>query len=138
VDKYTWVDVGSSYLMSDVLAAFLFGQLERHQQIQAKRKQIWETYDASLRDWADRHDVRRPIVPAHCQQAYHMYYLLLPSLQVRTALIDHLKARSILGVFHYLPLHLSEMGKQFGGKAGDCPVTENISDGCCACRSTTI
>jgi len=128
VDKYTWVDVGSSYLMSDVLAAFLFGQLERHQQIQAKRKQIWETYDASLRDWADRHDVRRPIVPAHCQQAYHMYYLLLPSLQVRTALIDHLKARSILGVFHYLPLHLSEMGKQFGGKAGDCPVTENISD----------
>jgi dTDP-4-amino-4,6-dideoxygalactose transaminase len=128
VDKYTWVDVGSSYVMSDVLAAFLFAQLERHEDIQQRRKRVWETYDAALAEWADEHDVRRPIVPSHCEQAYHMYYLLLPSLPARTALIDHLKSRGILAVFHYLPLHLSDMGRRFGGKPGDCPVTEDVSD----------
>lgn len=128
VDKYSWVDVGSSYVMSDVLAAFLFGQIEQWQTVQAKRKAIWNLYDSELRDWADQHGVRRPIVPAHCEQAFHMYYLLMPSLAARAALIDHLKSNGILAVFHYLPLHLSEMGKKFGGQAGDCPVTEDISD----------
>ncbi len=128
VDKYTWVDIGSSYLMSDVLAAFLYGQLETWQTIQAKRRQIWERYDDQLRDWADTHDVRRPIVPPHCDQAYHMYYLLLPSLRQRQDLIAHLKQQGILSVFHYLPLHLSDMGRRFGGKQGDCPVTEDASD----------
>jgi dTDP-4-amino-4,6-dideoxygalactose transaminase len=128
VDKYSWVDVGSSYLMSDVLAAFLYAQLEQWQTIQQKRRAIWEKYDSSLKSWAHEHKVARPHVPVHCEQAYHMYYLLLPSLEVRTALIAHLKSRGILSVFHYLPLHLSDMGRKFGGKPGDCPVTEEVSD----------
>ncbi len=128
VDKYSWVDLGSSYVMSDVLAAFLYGQLERWQAVQAKRRALWECYDAALAEWAQRHGVRRPIVPAHCEQAYHMYYLLLPDLDARTALIAHLKASGILAVFHYLPLHLSEFARQWGGRMGDCPVTETVSD----------
>jgi len=128
IDKYTWVDVGSSYVMSDVLAAFLFGQLEKWEAIQSRRRQIWETYDRELAAWADARGVRRPVVPPHCQQAYHMYYVLAPSLEFRTRLIEHLKRAGILSVFHYLPLHLSAMGRTFGGKEGDCPVTERVSD----------
>ena len=128
VDKYTWVDVGSSYLPSDILAAFLYAQLEAREQIQAKRQRVWEYYYAHLQDWAKDRDVRLPIVPAHCEQPYHMFYLLMPSLEQRQALIARLKAHSILSVFHYLPLHLSEMGRRFGGKEGDCPVTEDVSD----------
>jgi dTDP-4-amino-4,6-dideoxygalactose transaminase len=128
VDKYTWVDVGSSYLPSDILAAYLFAQLEARDQIQAKRKQIWDTYHAELRDWAQRNGVQQPTVPDHCEQAYHLYYLLLPTLEDRQAFIAHLKAQGILSVFHYVPLHLSDMGRRFGGYEGLCPVTEDVSD----------
>ena len=127
VDKYTWVDIGSSYVMSDVLAAFLYGQLEVWEQIQHKRRCLWEYYDRYLAEWARERGIRRPVVPPHCDQAYHMYYLLLPSLKERSALIEHLKKRGILSVFHYLPLHLSVMGQKFGGKPGACPVTEDLS-----------
>jgi dTDP-4-amino-4,6-dideoxygalactose transaminase len=128
VDKYTWVDVGSSYLPSDILAAFLFAQLEQREQIQGKRKRIWEYYQDQLFDWAPRREVRLPVVPEWCEQAYHMYYVLLPSLERRQGLIRFLKDRGIMAVFHYLPLHISDMGKSFGGKQGDCPVTEDLSD----------
>ena len=128
VDKYTWVDVGSSYLPSDVLAAWLWAQFEAKDAIQARRQRLWKRYHAELAAWAEMHDVRQPVVPADCEQAYHMYYLLLPSLAARTALIAHLKANGILAVFHYLPLHLSEMGVKYGGQPGDCPVTEDVSD----------
>lgn len=128
VDKYTWVDFGSSYLPSDILAAFLFAQLEARQQIQQERKRIWETYQMQLAGWADAHQVILPAVPPCCEQSYHMFYLLLPTLAVRQALIAHLKTRGILAVFHYLPLHSSDMGKRFGGLPGDCPVTEQVSD----------
>ena len=128
LDKYTWVDIGSSYLPSDILAAFLFAQLEAREQIQAKRQRIWRTYSDHLQDWAADHGVRLPVVPAHCEQPYHMFYLLLPSLRQRQGLIEHLKAHGILSVFHYLPLHLSDMGQGFGGQPGDCPVTEAVSD----------
>ncbi len=128
VDKYSWVDVGSSYVMSDVLAAFLYGQLEQWMEIQAKRRAIWERYDAELADWAAANGVRRPVVPEHCEQAYHMYYLLMPSLQVRTAFIKQLKDKGVNAVFHYLPLHLSEYAQRWGGKVGDCPITEDVSD----------
>ena len=128
VDKYTWVDLGSSYLPSDMLAAYLYAQLEVHEQIQAKRRQIWEYYHEHLQDWAQEHGIRFPIVPDHCEQAYHMFYVLMPSLEKRQALIAHLKASNIISVFHYLPLHLSQMGRQLGGKEGDCPVTEDVSD----------
>jgi dTDP-4-amino-4,6-dideoxygalactose transaminase len=128
VDKYSWVDLGSSYVMSDVLAAFLYGQLEVWRQIQEKRKTIWQRYHAELRDWALARDIRCPIVPDGCEQAYHMYYLILPSLAIRQALIAFLKARGIMAVFHYLPLHLSPMGQRLGGRPGACPVSENMSE----------
>jgi dTDP-4-amino-4,6-dideoxygalactose transaminase len=128
VDKYSWVGIGSSYVMSDVLAAFLYGQLEAWPKIQSRRERLWEYYNTHLFDWAAEREIRTPVVPGHCEQAYHMFYLILPSLQFRQALIGHLKSRGILSVFHYLPLHLSEMGLRGGGQAGDCPVTEDISD----------
>jgi dTDP-4-amino-4,6-dideoxygalactose transaminase len=128
VDKYTWVDVGSSYLPADILAAFLYAQLSSRDKIQAKRRRVWEYYDACLGEWAAARCVQVPFVPAHCEQPYHMYFLILPSLEVRGALIAHLKARGIYSVFHYLPLHLSVMGRRFGGKEGDCPVAESVSD----------
>jgi len=128
VDKYTWVDVGSSYLPSDLLAAFLLAQLELWRDVQAKRRRIWETYERDLADWRAARGVQGPTVPADCEQSYHMYYVLLPTLEARQSLIAHLRARSILSVFHYLPLHLSEMGLRHGGRPGDCPVTEDVSD----------
>ncbi len=128
VDKYTWVDIGSSYLPSEILAAFLYGQLEQREKIQSHRRRVWETYHSGLEGWAASHDVRLPVIPEHCEQAYHMYYMLLPSLDARQKLIQHLKENGILSVFHYLPLHLSDMGQKFGGKPGDCHVTEEISD----------
>ena len=128
VDKYTWVDLGSSYLPSDMLAAYLFAQLEIREWIQVKRRQIWEYYHQHLQAWAAERGVRFPIVPAPCNQAYHMFYLLMPSLEKRQALIQHLKAHNITSVFHYLPLHLSRMGRKFGGREGDCPVTEDVSN----------
>lgn len=128
VDKYTWVDLGSSYLPSDILAAFLYAQLEMREQIQTKRRQVWEYYAEHLRDWGQEYRVGLPCVPMECEQTYHMFYLLMPSLEQRQAFLAHLKKRGILGVFHYLPLHLSDMGRQFDGKPGDCPVTEDVSD----------
>ncbi|MBP6802575.1 MAG: dTDP-4-amino-4,6-dideoxygalactose transaminase [Chloroflexi bacterium] len=128
VDKYSWVSSGSSYLPADLLAAFLLAQLESRETIQAKRRQVWHFYDEALADWAEEQGVKRPYIPDTCEQAYHMYYLLTPSLAYRTALINHLKTRGIQSVFHYVPLHLSKMGRKMGGQEGDCPVTESVSD----------
>ncbi len=128
VDKYTWVDSGSSYLPSDILAAFLYAQLEKRASIQVKRQRVWDYYNSHLREWAHQHGVGTPHIPAYCEQPYHMYYLIMPSLAVRQALIAHLRASGILSVFHYLPLNTSAMGVRFGGKPGDCPVTERVSD----------
>ncbi len=128
IDKYTWVDLGSSYLPSDMLAAYLYAQFERATDIQARRQQVWNRYFECLGAWAAEHDVLLPTIPADVEQSYHMFYLLLPSLKVRSALIAHLKEHGILSVFHYLPLHLSTMGQRYGGKVGDCPVTEDLAD----------
>jgi dTDP-4-amino-4,6-dideoxygalactose transaminase len=128
VDKYTWVDMGSSYLPSDLLAAFLRAQLEHRDQIQSRRQQIWEAYSHELASWAEVNGIRLPIVPSECEQTYHMFYVIMPSFETRQALISHLAACGILSVFHYLPLHLSPMGLRFGGCQGDCPVTEDLSD----------
>lgn len=106
----------------------MFAQLEAREQIQAKRRKIWEYYSQSLSEWAEENGVRLPLVPSYCEQPYHMFYILLPSLEYRQALIAHLRSCGILAVFHYLPLHLSDMGKRFGGREGDCPVTEDLSD----------
>jgi len=128
VDRYSWVDIGSSYLLSEILAAVLYAQLEERERIQAKRKQVWEFYQKHLAEWAGKNGVGLPYVPPHCQSAYHLFYLLLPAGDQRQKLIEHLKDRGIFSVFHYQPLHLSEMGRQFGGVQGDCPVTESVSE----------
>lgn len=128
VDKYSWVDIGSSYLPSDLLAALLLAQLEQSEAIQRSRGLRWRRYHDSLADWTRVHGVVRPTVPAHVESAYHLYYLLLPSLSARDALIAHLKARGVHAVFHYLPLHLSRMGMALGGQRGHCPVTEDVTD----------
>jgi len=128
VDKYTWVDIGSSYLPSDMLAAYLVGQLEKADAIQAKRGAVWDRYATELAGWANEHGVRLPVVPPECEQSYHMFYVLFPTLEERQSMIAHLMSQGIMAVFHYLPLNTSEMGLQFGGKAGDCPVAESVSD----------
>ena len=135
VDKYSWVDVGSSYLMSDVLAAFLYGQLEKWREIQLKRQVIWDRYNSELATWARTLGVQQPIVPTHCEQAYHMYYLLMPTLADRTNFISHLKGKGISAVFHYLPLNQSDFARGKADAASRnhwptliCPVTESISD----------
>lgn len=125
--KYTWIEVGSSYLPSDLLAAFLYAQLEWRDRIQAARRGIWERYEMELRNWATENDIRLPVVPEGCEHPFHLFYLLLPSTEIRQRLIAHLAERGILAVFHYLPLHLSPMGQQLGGREGDCPVAEDAS-----------
>jgi dTDP-4-amino-4,6-dideoxygalactose transaminase len=111
-----------------MLAAFLLAQLEARDDIQARRQRLWDRYDAELGAWADDHDVQLPTVPAHCEQAYHVFYVVMPSLASRQNLIAYLKGQGILSVFHYLPLHLSDMGRGYGGEAGDCPVTERLGE----------
>jgi dTDP-4-amino-4,6-dideoxygalactose transaminase len=128
IDKYTWVDVGSSFLPSDVNAAFLYAQLEARERIQEVRRNIWQTYHAGLSHWARENGVRLPYVPSQCDQAYHMFYLLLPSLEERELLRKHLGEHGILSVFHYLPLHLSSMGRKLGGIPGQCPNAESVSE----------
>jgi dTDP-4-amino-4,6-dideoxygalactose transaminase len=128
VDKYTWVDLGSSYLPSDILAAYLYAQLLERHQIQEARRRIWETYASALRQWAASNGVALPYVPAECAQAHHMFYLVLPSLRTRSAFIEHLRQRGIQAVFHYQALNLSDMGMRFGGRGGQCPVTEAMAD----------
>jgi dTDP-4-amino-4,6-dideoxygalactose transaminase len=128
VDKYTWVDKGSSYVMSDILAAFLYAQMTQKDEIQSTRKIIWEYYNQHLQDWAIKNNVYLPTIPEHCESAYHAFYLLMPSFDVRTRFIKYLKKNGISAVFHYLPLHTSEMGRKLGGEQYHCPVTKDVSD----------
>lgn len=127
VDKYSWVDVGSSYLPSDVLAAILLAQLEKREQIHARRRAAWEYYESELGGWAAKWNVRLPTVPKDCEHSYHIFYLLLPTNAARDGLMAHLRSHGIQSAFHFLPLHLSKMGKRFGGREGLCPVAESVS-----------
>jgi len=128
VDKYTWVDIGSSYLPSEILAAFLYAQLRAKDQIQELRRKVWEYYYVNLLDWANDNGVRIPFVPEYCKHPFHLFYLLMPSIDQRQALIKHLWAHDIQAAFHYPPLHLSAMGRKYGGAKGDLPITERVSD----------
>jgi dTDP-4-amino-4,6-dideoxygalactose transaminase len=128
VDKYTWVDIGSSYLPSEILAAILYAQLEQREKIQSHRCDLWETYRTGLQDWARSHDVLLPTIPEYCDQPYHMFYMLMPNLELRQRLIGYLREHGIASVFHYLPLHTSDMGRSLGGRPGDFPITERVSD----------
>lgn len=128
VDKYSWVDVGSSFLPSDILAAVLLSQLERAEEIQTSRRTIWNRYDQELAMWRTSQGVSGPTVPKHCDQAYHMYYMLMPDHETRTRFLGYVKERGVHAVFHYLPLNTSEMGMKLGGFVGQCPVSEDVSE----------
>lgn len=128
VDKYTWVDVGSSYLPSELIAAFLCAQMEQAEAITAQRLALWEAYHAAFSDLEREGRVRRPVVPAHCQHNAHMYYLLFSSLQERTAAIAALNAQGIRPVFHYIPLHSAPAGLRYGRTPEPLPVTDRVSD----------
>lgn len=128
VDKYTWIDMGSSYLPGEITAAFLSAQMEEAESITARRLAIWDRYH----DWAESHEragsLRRPIVPAHCEHNAHMYYLLLPTLEHRTRFISAMKKAGVGTVFHYIPLHSSPAGQRFSKSHGTLEVTASISD----------
>ena len=128
IDKYTWVDKGSSYVISDILAAFLYGQLFRAEEIQSNRRASWEYYNEKLYLWANKNNVQLPSIPEDCNQAYHMFYLIMPDLQVRTRFLEYLNQRGINAVFHYLPLHASEMGQKLGRTSSNCATSLDISD----------
>jgi len=128
VDKYTWVDLGSSYLPGELIAAFLYAQMQEAQAITGRRADIWNEYHEGFARLEAQGKVRRPVVPAHCRHNGHMYYLLVEDLSFRTRLIQYLKDREIMGVFHYIPLHSSPAGLHYGRCAGRLAITENISD----------
>jgi dTDP-4-amino-4,6-dideoxygalactose transaminase len=128
VDKYTWVDCGSSYVPADILAAILVAQLNAADRITQERKRVSDTYRSALLPLADQGLVGLPIVPPHCGSNFHMFYMVLNDLETRSALIAHLKREGILSVFHYVPLHTSPVGQQLGYEPGMLPVTEFISD----------
>jgi dTDP-4-amino-4,6-dideoxygalactose transaminase len=128
VGKYTWMDVGSSHLPSDLLAAFLYAQLEARVEIQSRRRTLWVRYQDGLAEWASEHEIALPVVPSYCEPAYHLFFLLLPTAEARRDLAAHLKKKGIQSAVHYPPLHLSALGRRFGGADGDCPVTESVSE----------
>lgn len=128
VDKYSWVDMGSSYLPGEISAAFLLAQFDQARQITDKRLQLWGQYHQALQDLEDDGHVIRPTVPEDCDHNAHMYYLLVKDLGVRTSLIEYLREQGIMAVFHYVPLHTSEAGKRFSKVSGNLCVTEDIAD----------
>lgn len=128
IDKYTWVDMGSSYLPGEVIAAFLWAQMEEAASITDRRLKIWNRYHEALESLEVAGKLRRPIVPLHCQHNAHMYYVLLDSLATRTRIINGLKQQGISSVFHYVPLHNALAGREFGRASGLMTYTEALSD----------
>jgi len=128
VDKYTWVDIGSSWVLSDLLAAILWGQLQRTEDINARRVMIWNQYHSQLAAWAHHHGIQLPVVPEGCEHVGHVYHMRFQASEQRTRFIDHMKARDVSCVFHYQPLHASPVGQRFGGRVGQCPVAEHAGD----------
>lgn len=128
IDKYTWMDVGSSYLPGEVIAAFLYAQLEEAEKITASRLGVWSQYHEAFASLERAGRLRRPIIPHDCQHNAHMYYILLDSLETRTQVIEGLKQQGIHSVFHYVPLHLSPAGKRYARTNGAMTNTENLSD----------
>lgn len=127
VDRYTWRDIGSSYLISDMMAGFLWGQLEECERVQSGRARIWNRYRDELESWAVREGFDLPVVPADREQSFHMFFMLAPRPSARDAFLEHMKSRGVLAVSHYQPLNTSAMGAAFGGREGDCPVSEAVS-----------
>lgn len=127
VDKYTWHEVGSSYLPSDILAALLYGQLQRADEIMEKRTRIWNKYNTELEPLEKEGKLIRPYIPSYAKHNSHMYYIVLPTEDIRNKLMDKLKENGVLAVFHYIPLHTSPMGIKLGYKKGDLPITEEYA-----------
>jgi len=128
VDKYTWMDVGSSFLPSEILAAFLWAQLEEAESILKSRLRIWNHYHAAFADLEIQGKVRRPMIPSHCKHNAHIYYLLLPDIQCRTDFINKLRHGGVNPIFHYVPLHSSPAGIKYGRTFGDLSLTDEISE----------
>jgi len=128
VDKYTWVDIGSSWVMSDLLAALLCGQIERAKDINERRMRIWQRYDEELKSWALASDVMTPTIPDDCEHTAHIYHLRFKEGKVRDRFIKHLKGKGILAVFHYQALNTSKVGLELGGKSGQCPISEQAAE----------
>lgn len=128
VDKYTWQHMGSSYLPSELTAAFLWAQLEEAQDLTAQRLALWNSYHQALEPLEKQGRLRRPVVPAHCAHNAHMYYIVVDHLETRTALLEHLKRREIGAIFHYVPLHSAPGGRKYARVAGELPITEMASD----------
>lgn len=128
VDKYTWVDIGSSYLPSEIIAAFLWAQLEDAESITQLRMAIWQRYHEALAPLEAAGKLRRPIIPEGCVHNAHMYYILLESLEQRTEVIKRLKAQGVNPVFHYVPLHSSPAGRKYGRTGSEMKHTNTLSD----------
>jgi dTDP-4-amino-4,6-dideoxygalactose transaminase len=127
VDKYSWKDTGSSFGLSDTLAAYLTAQLEQHGVIQGKRQVVFDRYAKALAPYVEEFGLRLPVVPDHCDPAYHMFYVLLRDRATRDEVLAAMRADDIQPTFHYVPLHSSEAGRKFSAGAADCPVTDDIS-----------
>jgi len=127
VDKYTWVDCGSSFLPSELVAAFLYVQLEEADKINEKRLSIWHAYYKGLKPLEDAGKLRLPVIPSDCTHNAHMFYILLPTPEQRDGLIAYLKGQGISSVFHYIPLHTAPMGQKVQSDAPPLPVTEGIA-----------
>lgn len=128
VDKYTWLDLGSSFAMSELSAAFLWAQLRQAEDITARRIAIWDRYHAAFEELEREGRVRRPIVPPGCTQNGHLYYLLAPDLAARSTILRRLNERDVNAVFHYVPLHSSQAGRRYGRAAGDLTRTTELSE----------
>jgi dTDP-4-amino-4,6-dideoxygalactose transaminase len=128
VDKYTWVDIGSSYLPSEITAAFLWAQIEIAEKLTQERLNIWDNYHHGFLELEKEGKLRRPIIPSNCQHNAHMYYLLLKNLSERTEFIKKLNDKKIHCVFHYVPLHSSPAGTKYGRPSGKLTITDSISD----------
>lgn len=128
VDKYTWCDIGSSYLPGELIAAFLWAQMEASDDITNRRLSIWNVYHQAFQRLEQEDKLRRPIVPLGCANNAHMYYLLLPDIEQRTVFIEKLKQKGVAAVFHYVPLHRSPAGERYGRAQGDLPVTVELAD----------
>ena len=123
-DKYTWVAPGSSYLLSELCAALLWANLSERETVQKSRLALWNRYQTSLRPWCEKHGVEQPHIPSGCQHPAHLYYLLMPNLELRQSLMNHLRENGVQAAYHYQALHLSPMGQKYGADPASCPISE--------------
>jgi dTDP-4-amino-4,6-dideoxygalactose transaminase len=125
--RYSWRDIGSSYMLSEFLAAVLYAQLDARHVVQAKRQHVWNRYRTELAEWSENQRVQLPVVPSDCVPAYHLFHMVLPTGEDRLRLIEHLKDRGIQASWHYTPLHSSDMGRRLGADQGRCPVSDSVA-----------